>query len=281
MNRHLDDETLSALLDGAADDADRGHLRSCDRCATRLHQLQAVARAIAVAPPPPTPPRRDAMVHTALTAESPGAVDRRPSHRSVATAPPEAGRRSGALRPWMLAAAAVVVLGVAVPVVSSQLGTGSGDRLAAGDTESQEPAAGAGGSVEGAPEPPIVGGHLGELDLRSLAENAPALDELAGGLADDQRAAPPPSAARSFGDGAAAAELDTVPGTACERAVRTRHPDLTRLAYVATATVEGDPVVLLGFEAAGGEGTRRAPDRVVVVAADSCAELAAFTPGPS
>jgi anti-sigma factor RsiW len=55
---HLDDETLSSLIDGehpAGDEqAARAHLASCEPCGARMRRLQSVARAVGapVAPPP-------------------------------------------------------------------------------------------------------------------------------------------------------------------------------------------------------------------------------------
>jgi hypothetical protein len=56
---HLDDETLSSLIDGenpAGDEqAARSHLASCEPCGARMRRLEAVAGAVGapVAPPPP------------------------------------------------------------------------------------------------------------------------------------------------------------------------------------------------------------------------------------
>ncbi|MBW3642221.1 MAG: hypothetical protein KY447_04830 [Actinobacteria bacterium] len=129
-------------------------------------------------------------------------------------------------------------------------------------------------------------GDLGEVDLRSLAADG-ALEELVRGRAEHGRAeapgeeedaAPAPLQLRPSDDEPASAAEEAAPPTAvaCEPTVRTHHPDLARLAFVATGTVAGDAVALLGFEVANpaaGAGNHR----VVVVERRSCTELTTLT----
>lgn len=283
MSSHLDDEALSALLDGEAHGDARDHVGVCDRCGDRLDQLESAAGAVAVAPRAPTPPRRDAMVDAALAA----AAAAGPTAPSSSRAVPSAGNlRVVRRRPWLVAAAAVLVLGVAVPVVTSQLDSGSdvGD-LGAGDVGSEETSAPSGDGVDGADgASPVVLGDLGEVDLRSLAADG-ALEELVRGRAEHGRAqapgaeeedaAPAPLQLRPSDDEPASAAPPSA--VACEPTVRTHHPDLARLAFVATGTVAGDAVALLGFEIANPAAGAGELDRVVVVERRSCTELTTLT----
>ena len=102
MTHPLDDDALSAHLDGEGDAATAAHLEECATCRARLEQLRAAADAIAS----PVPP-----------------VDERDRRRAVATALASGGIASGRRRPvpaWVAAAAAAVVLVLAaIPVVSS------------------------------------------------------------------------------------------------------------------------------------------------------------------
>ena len=273
MNVHLDDEELSALLDGEADGRAQEHLGSCDGCAARLAQLQVAARAVAEPPSPLPPGRRAAIIAAALGAPSgsdvgspPKAPPPAPSRRSLATA-----------RPWMAAAAAVVVaVAAAVPVVRSQLDTprdvptGTGDSAAA---TTVVPGAESADEARAAIQ-------LGEIDLGTLRSDGTAVEELAGRLVERGapgggdapgaalRQAAPPSGEESAAPSHSAGDFG------CETHVRGNHPELLRLVGVAGATVEGVAVDVLGFDAlADPEGDDR-PDRLVVVERSSCAELA-------
>jgi hypothetical protein len=111
MNQeHLDDEALSAAIDGEAEAAALDHVATCPACRSRLEALRAVASAVST-PPVPLPA---ADVDRAIAA----ALD-----TALAPAAPSGGRRGLApvvalfqRRPAMaaLAAAAVVVLAAGI-----------------------------------------------------------------------------------------------------------------------------------------------------------------------
>jgi hypothetical protein len=138
---HLDDDALSAAVDGAATAAEEAHLGACGQCRQQMASLAAVARVVA-APVTPRPAHEvDDAVERALAAWSPAADDdaatafdggrgRRPTPGGAAPAvgsavpagsweSPPAGGRRGVPRGWMtavagVAAALVVVGGLAV-----------------------------------------------------------------------------------------------------------------------------------------------------------------------
>ncbi|MGH9125145.1 MAG: hypothetical protein ACRDZ8_10530, partial [Acidimicrobiales bacterium] len=57
---HLDDERLSAVLDGAGEAGDVAHLSSCADCGSRLEGWRRVARMVAALPAPAPGAARDA-----------------------------------------------------------------------------------------------------------------------------------------------------------------------------------------------------------------------------
>src|SRR5437660_6789999 len=97
---HLDDEALSAALDGELADAARAHLAACNRCSARQAELHAVALALGEEPAAPSAARRDAAVATVL----------RTTRRAPRFSPP--------MLVAAAAAAAVVAVAVAVPLLT-------------------------------------------------------------------------------------------------------------------------------------------------------------------
>jgi hypothetical protein len=98
---HLDDETLSALLDGAAEDA-AAHLPGCERCSGRQAELAAARAALQAAPVESLDElTRRRLVTTALEA---------------AGAAPPAGRARVRRHPALVGSAAAVILAVLVGV---------------------------------------------------------------------------------------------------------------------------------------------------------------------
>lgn len=282
MNLHLDDEALSALLDGEPDAAADDHARSCGRCGARLGALEGAARAVGGAPPPPTDRRRDEIIEAALDATSIPVAGAPPTDRGSGS--PPSPRLVNVARPWVGVAAAVAVLAVAVAVVGSRLGPDVDQPRAAFDGPPQTTLESSGESAGGVgPEP-----DLGEIDLRSLRDDPPKLDELAAGLAErgsdlyaggDAGDAPRSMASRPAGEPPAAA-MEAPPSTpTCEHRLRQRHPELAALAYAASATVDGAPVEVLGFEVAGPSQGGGAPGRLIVARRGSCTELAAVDVG--
>jgi len=54
-HRHLDDDTLSGVLDGEASPEEGAAAAGCDKCSARLARLRQVAQASGDPPPPRTP----------------------------------------------------------------------------------------------------------------------------------------------------------------------------------------------------------------------------------
>ena len=137
---HLDDETLSAALDGE----DVGpHLAGCGACTARLDELRRVAVLVGAPVSPPPAGAVDAAVAAALGGEV------------VALRP----RRD--LRPLLAIAAVLLTLLVSVPVLSG-LGDDDGntDQFAGGGADTSAESAAPGGPVE----------DLGELDADRIAQ---------------------------------------------------------------------------------------------------------------
>ena len=98
---HPDDETLSALLDGAAEDL-AAHLQDCDRCSGRQAELAAARAALQTAPVEPLDElTRRRLVTAALEAAG-----------AAAPAAPARARR----HPALIGSAAAVILAVLVGV---------------------------------------------------------------------------------------------------------------------------------------------------------------------
>jgi hypothetical protein len=105
---HPDDETLSALLDGEADQDADAHVAGCSTCGARLAALRAAAAAVGEAPQPP-PAVRESAIRAAL-------MDSAADH-PVIREHPYRERRSLAIVGWVAAAAAVIALFVALPAL--------------------------------------------------------------------------------------------------------------------------------------------------------------------
>jgi hypothetical protein len=120
---HLDDERLSAVVDGLADADDAAHAADCPECRARLHHWQRVVGQLASVPEPTADDsRRDAAIAAALATNTfgiEGARKRRGLGRS-----PLAG----------LAAAVLVVAGLAFGL--SQAGGGSPKTASSGGAAS-------------------------------------------------------------------------------------------------------------------------------------------------
>jgi hypothetical protein len=250
MGEHLEDERLTALLDGEGTVADRAHLAGCDRCAERAGALRAVAALVAAPPAPPSEAVRDASVAAALAA----------ADRPVVSVPRPARRRPPA---WLLPAAAVVALVALVAVIVPRWGQGTDD--AGGDSGDMAarsaPDDGSGGgqddAAEGGTAPAAEAPALRRADLGEL------------GAVDDEA----DLAARVEGAlGASTGRYDAPAEDrgACDAAVRTREAGLGELVLRATATWRGTPAEVLAYARDGAAG----PTRAVVVAVDGCATLA-------
>ncbi|HYT39097.1 MAG TPA: hypothetical protein VEN99_06280 [Acidimicrobiia bacterium] len=141
---HLDDEILSALLDGhaAAADPDVGspdaaaHLRACDRCTGRLAELAAARAAMAAAPVEPL----DELTRRRLLA---GAL--RVAGEGPASMAPAARSRWAQRHPAVIGSAAAVVLAVlvGVPFVVGHGGSQADKTLSAAAPNAARESAGA------------------------------------------------------------------------------------------------------------------------------------------
>ena len=168
---HLDDESLSAAIDGQ--DAQAGaHLAACAACRTRGDALDAARRAVAAPPASAPAGLADRAVAAALAAYAGERAHRdagdatagggapvvplgQPLSRppgSFASAGPAAHRRR--VRSWVLgAAAALAAVLVAVPLLDRSSDHGAGTlATGAGTDRTTEPAA----------LPPVDGGDLGD-----------------------------------------------------------------------------------------------------------------------
>jgi hypothetical protein len=250
MGEHLDDDQLTALLDGEGAEADRAHLAGCDRCGERAGALRAAAALVAAPPAPPPEGARDAAVAAALAA----------ADRPVVSIPRPARRRPPA---WLLPAAAVVALVALVAVVVPRWGQGTDDEggdsedraaLSAGDDsgsgDAQDSAEGGAPAAETPPLSRTSGGDLGALDEE--ADLVGRIDEAQGSqfaLQEDRQGGAGP----------------------CDAPVRAREPGLEDLVLRATATWRGTPAEVLAYAPEGASS----PTRAVVVAVDGCTTLAA------
>lgn len=235
-DQHLDDEAISAVLDGEADVDEAAHADACDACRARLAALRDVSVLLAAPVPPADTARRESAISAAISAadDRGGAVV--PLHR----------RRTP---PAWLAAAAAVVVAVGAIALLPRSGDDDADTAAGRDEATQDTVASDGDEFasEMAATPPMVdGGDLGEVDPATLQERIE-------GSFGAQR-----SGDAVQEDAALEAEVP------CETIVRDGNDELGPLVYRATGTVEAEPVVVLAFDVP--------PDRwVYVVTVDGCA----------
>ena len=238
---HLDDEVLSALLDGdAAGDAGdsdvAAHLRACDRCAARQAELADARTALADAPVEPV----DELTRRRLLAGALQAAEEDRTGLSVAA--PAPGRARWLSRhPGLVGSAAAVMLAVLVGI-PFVIGNDNKSHDADSTLAAEAPSAGA-GELAGA-----FLGDLGDLSdrerLRLRLTGAPGTDSFAyapqepgaspaagapapqpvpaaapvsGGLASTTTVAGSPTAARTRGGGSAEKAASTPSGgTAAE-----------------------------------------------------------------
>lgn len=262
MDRHIDDEALSAVLDDEATVEESDHARRCRDCSSRLAELRAVALAVGDPPSPAAPGARRASVAAGMRACPATTADHDAAAMGQPRRPPVVAlqRGRGRLPRWALAAAAavVVVVGVAVPVVTGRL-DGDRDQQAAtgladdGSPDSDQPgqersSAGDAGQAQGQAATPVVdGGDLGEIGTTSTA----ALGAHVEGVMAQRQAPtrpvpePPDTGTASGPTGGIPAQLGAGP---CEVAARDRDTTLGPLRYVARATLGGEAVGVLGFE---------------------------------
>lgn len=248
---HLDDEALSAVLDGEASADESQHADTCAACSARLATLRDASMLVRSPVAPADPERRELAIAAALEAFDAGKVV--PMRRRV---PPA----------WLGVAAAALVAVAAVSLLRGGDGPSS-DEVATGADDADEPAqlesieeAGDQAATMSAPAGPIDLGDLGELDGTDLRAT---LDDSA------QRSAAGSGAAAGSGGGASDSALADGAEAAvpCEQAIREGNPDLGALALRATGTYQGDPVIVLGFDVPVENGFDR---WVYVVGVEGC-----------
>jgi hypothetical protein len=263
---HLDDELLSAHLDGEAPGA-VDHLGACADCRARLDALDAAARLVREAPvPPPDAAVVDAAVARALDGGS------RANRRPMLAA---------------LAAAAVAVLGI-VGVGVLDDGGSKGDDTAASRPEALTDENSAAGAAGG--EVVTDGGDLGDLnDPQALAATVRAAveppPEGASTAAQDSAVVAAPTGGGSGGAAATRSptELRSTAGAKagtkdpyCEAEVSSTYGEgLGPLAYRATLRWDGVPAVAVAYALAEPRG--ELDHRIYVLAVDDCRLLVAQT----
>lgn len=240
---HLDDELLSAVLDGEAAVDASTHSDACDRCRARLAVLRDVSVLVAAPVPPADAVRRDAAIEAAMTA-----MDR--------TVVPMRRRRTPPT--WLAAAAAVVIAVGAISLLSRGTNDDAGFDTATGASDETSGGAGTDQDAFALAAPATVdGGDLGEVDAATLRQR---IDEAFGA----QRTSPAAESTQEMlADDGAATMLAPAP-VPCEQEIRDGSPDLGALVYRASGTIDGVPVIVLAFDVP--------PDRWVYVATiDGCA----------
>jgi len=164
---HLDDDRLSAFVDGEAEPADVEHVDGCEECGARLALWRAAVGMVAEAPELPGESQRDAAVAAALAAAAiPGGAEADGASVPDVEAPVPIGsgrRRRRSLigagvggRAAAAVAAVILVASVAVTVSDREGGKAANQSTAAGAVSTTNvPHAGAGvgaasGSTSGA-----------------------------------------------------------------------------------------------------------------------------------
>jgi hypothetical protein len=264
---HLDDEALSAALDGAATAVEQAHLSSCSICQAHVESLAAVARAVG-APVADRPPSQvDDAIERAVRAWSQSQSEsqseseseaeaesfRRESWSPAAPTSIQAGgrrsaaRRRGASPRWLGAvvgiAAAVIAVGV---VVSQSRGGSSHSTTTAGlaqpsSASTTAPARGASAS------PGDLGDQSDPAALARLVTNA--VGQRAGG---DAAAAPAFGATTVAGAAVAPRDQLSTPTCATQAATASRVAGSPTPDYVAAVRWRGEPAVVVVFSRPGG-----------------------------
>jgi hypothetical protein len=251
---HLDDEAISAVLDGEATADEVAHVDVCATCAARLAQLRDAALVVRTPVEPPSDAERDAAIAAALAPMSTSATVT-PIRRRVAPR-------------WLGAAAAVLAVLAGIGVLAGvqrdnddARQSSAADSSAGGTTSRRSPAPEASAFATAVYD----GGDLGDIDVKSLEntiESALSPSRSSAAQAAGSTASGTSGGSDTVNDSA----LTTLAtkAAACEDSVRTGNPDLGSLLYRATGHLDGEPVEVFAFDSAG----RR---WVYVVAAGDCA----------
>ncbi|MCU1485388.1 MAG: hypothetical protein JWN67_2134 [Actinomycetia bacterium] len=233
---HLDDNALSATLDGEATPDEHAHVDACTTCRARVDELRAAANAIGTPLTAVDPVRRDQAIAAAL----------------LALPTPLASRRRRQPPGWVLgAAAAVLALGILVPLVNRSSGS-SDDRsaTAAADGNARSKA------LE-SPEAQDSSGAAGatqlfatdSVDLGPITSD----DELRDRVLDALRTPAPGTPTSTTAPATASTVADP-----CVATLTGKDATLGALRLDARATVDGNPSRVLVFDAGGDPPTVRA-----------------------
>ena len=138
MTERFDDEVISAVLDGDADDETTAAVMSDPAARGRLDALRSVQSLMATPPPPAAPERRAESIAAAL-------AEARTSPAVTPLAPSRAARAQRWRPPveWVAVAAAVVVAVLAIPLIGNLTG-GDDEATTAGDAVAVDDAGGDG-----------------------------------------------------------------------------------------------------------------------------------------
>jgi hypothetical protein len=132
MNVHLDDETLSATIDGYSSAEERAHLDRCAICSQRLERLKEVSRLVGARVPSPPRAVADAAVAAAMAFRQPGEIP-------VGSLPVSHLKRRR-LQPLLAAAALVIVVGAGVVAIARATGPSGSSKRAASAQRAGSPA---------------------------------------------------------------------------------------------------------------------------------------------
>lgn len=257
---HLDDELLSAHLDGDPVEGAE-HLDDCPGCRARLDALRGAAAAVGAALPPPSDERREQAVAAALAGRVSSLDARRRRFTVLAAA----------------AAAVVVVLG-SMALLRSDDGPGSGDsttaaldsvrvgpRFEGGDLGDQSDPAELALRLQAAVEPQAVGGSA--VTGGDAASGATADSTLSESRASSEA---PATQVAPTQKRIVSADLDCL-----ATAARDYGTNLGPLAYRASLRWQGTPAVVLVYPVVGADGPLN--HRVLVMARGDCRLLVAQT----
>jgi hypothetical protein len=254
---HLDDEALSAAVDGALD-AGADHLRACAACRARRDQLAAARDALRDAPVDPL----DELTRRRILA------------RALDEAAPVSRPRPWYLRPAVggIAAALVAVL-AAVPLLLDRQDR-STDLAATGSAESAAPFLGDLGDVS---DPAALRAALGASDTAAGGTSAAQSAErnTAADQAAPKSATPAPAAAPLAGPPAAPTQpyaartesgprLDPAAVQRCADVLTTKEAKGARVSATGTGTYRGQAVAVIAVD----EGRSRRT--AYVLAGDDC-----------
>lgn len=269
---HLDDDQLNAHLDGEDAGAAAAHLAGCRECEARLADLQAAQAAVAV--PVPAPPAGDREAAIAAAMDAWGTEPALPHEGDAGSAPVPIRPPRRALPRALVAAAVLVVIGLAaVPFVRMGDDGPSVSTAARDEADLSE----AGGTA---------GVDLGEFDSETALHDrlrtvlgvsgpTPAGGETSGEAFDAPSDMAPlsgsPDGAELTSDRAASAATATKSLGACQpQAAALAGKDHTTLAFSASLVYRGTPGYVFVFIQQDGERLTR---RAVVLARSSCSPL--------